>query len=520
MCLALASLLAGSGPTAKELFQKGQKAERDGDIVEAYLLYSQAAGLEPTKLEYWAKSQSLRTRAALQAKPIPRRDKKVEKPTESTAATEPAPPGYAEQITDKDLEEVRRLKPPPDLKPSEDRRDLDLRGNTKALYERVAKMWGLDTVFDGDFEAGAEQRLSLEQVDFRGAIRALDAATGSFIVPLSEKLFLVVKDTQVKRREMEPTVAVTIPILDTVTPQEAQELARAVQQSLDITKLAIDTTRRMVLIRDRISKVRPAQLIFEQLGAGRPQVAIEVQFLEVNRSAFLSYGFLLPTQFPIYWLGSDPSKGAVQSLARFLTGHTVLGLGIANASAFARMSDSQSKILLHSLMRSSDGQPATFHVGDKYPIVTGALLGSNLGIPPSFNFEDLGLVLKVTPRVHGLEEVTLEVEAEFKVLGGEALNGIPIISSRKFQSKVRLKNGEWGLLAGMMNTTEARTITGLPGLSQIPGLGRFLRQNDRDRNSSEVVLLLKPQLLSLPPSEIITRGVWVGSETRMNIPLL
>ncbi len=112
------------------------------------------------------------------------------------------------------------------------------------------------------------------------------------------------------------------------------------------------------------------------------------------------------------------------------------------------------------------------------------------------------------------------MDAEFKVLGGEALNGIPIISSRKFESKVRLKNGEWGLVSGLMNTTEARNISGLPGISNIPGLGRFLRQNDRDQRTTEVVLLIKPQLLSLPPSEIITRGVWVGSETRMNIPLL
>ncbi|HWR54445.1 MAG TPA: hypothetical protein VN428_25280, partial [Bryobacteraceae bacterium] len=405
----MASLLAGSGPSAKELFQRGQKAERSGDIVEAYLLYSQAAGLEPTKLEYWAKSQALRTKAALQAKPAPRPEIKSENPSEISEA---APPGFSEQITADDLAELRRLKPPPDLTPSDERCTLDLRGTAKTLYERIARMWGLDTVFDGDFEAGPEQRIRLEDVGFRGAVRALEAATGSFIIPLSEKLFLVAKDTPAKRRDLEPTVAVSIPILDTVTPQEAQELARAVQQSLDIMKLSVDTTRRMVLIRDRISKVRPAQLIFEQLGAGRPQVAVEVQFLEVNRSAFLSYGFMLPTNFPMYWLGSDASRGVVQSLARFLTGHTILGLGIADAGIFARMNDSQSKILLHSLMRSSDGQPATFHVGDKYPIVTGALLGANFGIPPAFNFEDLGLVLKVTPRVHGLEEVTLEVEAE------------------------------------------------------------------------------------------------------------
>jgi general secretion pathway protein D len=513
------SLAAAAVPGAKDLFKEGQKAERSGDIVRAYLLYSQAAALDPANPDYWARSLALRTRASLKARPRPL--PAVENPSsEPEPEPEPPPAGFSTEISDEDLTELRRLLPPPELKPTGGARNLDLRGDPKALYQQIARMWGLDTVFDGDYPAGGQVRLRLDETDFTGAIRALDEATSSFTFALGEKLMFVAKDTPQKRRDMEPTIAVSIPLLDTVTPQEAQELGRAVQQSLDIVKLSVDGTRRMVLIRDRISKVRPAQIIFEQLAIGRAQVAIEVQFLEIDRSAMMSYGFLLPNQFPIFHLGSDVSRGALQSLARVFMGRTILGIGIADAEIFATMNRSHSKTLLHSMLRGTDGEPVTFHVGDKYPVATGGLLGGSiLGLPPQFNFEDLGLSLKITPQVHGLEEITLEVQAEFKVLAGQSLNGIPVISNRKFDSKVRLKGGEWGIATGVMSTTEARNITGIPGLSQIPALGHLFRHTQTDRTSTEVVLLFKPRVVTLPASEIVTRGVWVGSETRMKIPI-
>ena len=173
-----------------------------------------------------------------------------------------------------------------------------------------------------------------------------------------------------------------------------------------------------------------------------------------------------------------------------------------------------------------DGLPATFHVGNRYPILTSGYFGpssfSGAGAyrpPPSFNFEDLGLILKMTPRIHGTDETSLEVEAEFKVLAGEALNGIPVISSRKLTSKVRLKNNEWATVAGLMTANEARSISGLAGLSQIPGFGALVRQNNKSRDGEEIVILLRPRLLSLPPDESATRSVWVGTETRPMLPL-
>jgi general secretion pathway protein D len=528
VCLAMAAALWAAEPKAAQLYAEAIRAERTGQVVRAYLLYAEAAALDPTEPRYWARSQALRTRAVLKASsfPVPERKPAAGPAPESTAAAPPSSVGSV--ITEDELLEVRRLKPPPALKATPGTKVLDLRGNSRSLFEQAAKAFGLDTVFDGDYRAGRSQHLHLDDVDYRQALRALEAATGSFVFPLGERLVMVVKDTPQKRVENEPTMAVTIDIPETVSVQDVQEVARSTQQAMDILRLAVDANRRQVLIKDRVSRVRPAQELFAQLARSRPQVMIEMKFLEVDRSNSLAYGLLMPTQFPLTYFGSGLSNLSAVSLARFFAGHTTIGLGIANAQLFATMNRSYSKTLIQSDVLALDGTAATFHIGQKYPIMTGSLVTTGTSTTttsngsvyaPSFNFEDLGLALKVTPHVHAMEEVSLDVEAEFKVLAGSSLNGIPIISNRKLQSKVRVRNGEWGVIGGMMSTSEARAITGLPGISSLPGIGAALRKNTRDDSGTEVLVIMRPVLLNVPADQFVSRTLWVGSEMRLEIPL-
>ena len=84
-------------------------------------------------------------------------------------------------------------------------------------------------------------------------------------MPISEKLVLVVKDTEQKRREVENTVAFSVPIPEPFTVQEAQELGRSVQQVMEIQRFAIDSAQRLAIFRDRVSKALPAQMLFREL---------------------------------------------------------------------------------------------------------------------------------------------------------------------------------------------------------------------------------------------------------------
>jgi Flp pilus assembly secretin CpaC len=441
-------------------------------------------------------------------------------PEAPAGAADATPSGFSTSISDEELAELRRLRPPPTLTPTPGKKTLDLRGDAKTVIEQTAREFGLETVFDGDYQPGSPVRLHLDDVDYREALHAVESATGSFVFPLGERLIMAVKDTPQKRAENEPTVAITVEIPEAVTVQEAQELARSVQQTMDIMRVGVDANRRLVLLKDRVSKVRPAEALFEQLARSRAQFIIDLQFLEVDRSNLLTYGLLLPSQLPIYYIGGG-LPGAALSLARFFMGHTTFGLGIANVQIFATMNKSFSKTLLDAQVRSLDGTPATFHVGNKYPIMTGGFVGQQAsnGIVPSFNFEDLGVSLKVTPHANGMDEVSLDVDAEFKVLSGQSLNGVPVISGRKLESKVRVRDNEWAVIGGLMSTTQAKTITGVAGLSTLPVVGPVLRKNDKDDEGTEVLILMKPMLVNPPPDQFVTRTFWVGSEARLEIPL-
>jgi general secretion pathway protein D len=516
--IALAFLSAAWADEASKLYKQGRKAERKGQMAEAYLLYSKAAALAPKKKIYWLRSQAVRTRAAAQSK--------FELPASPDSPEIPPEEGPSEPVTDLDLREARKLLPPTELKASPGQKDFDLQLEPRVLFTQVAQEFGLDVVFDGDYpEHGEKVRFRMQQADYREALQALETVSASFIVPLSEHLFLAVKDTQQKRTDVEPTVTVVIPIPQTVAVQEAQELARNIQQTMEIKRFGIDSARRLVLLSGPISKIRPAQRLFEELSGYRPQVSIELEFVEVSRNDVLSYGLTLPTSFPIVPLTTIlhnlPSLSSSLSYFLFGGGASMFAVGVSGANVAANFNKSTSRVLLRTTIRSVDGMQASFHVGQKYPILTSGYFGpasfSGPGAytpPPSFNFEDLGLVVKVTPKIHGMDDVSLELDTEFKVLTGSAVNGIPIVSSRKLTSSVWLKEGETAVVAGAMNVSEARTITGLAGLAQVPGLGWLTSQHDTTRSGDEVLIIIRPHLLNPPPDEGLTKPVWVGTDSR------
>src|SRR5258708_20679997 len=204
-------------------------------------------------------------------------------------------------------------------------------------------------------------------------------------------------------------------------------------------KLMIDSQRHLILIRDRVTKVRLAQTLFEDLMRPRPQVAIEVEITTTERTASLSFGMPLQTAFPIVSMIQSPTLAA---LARTVTRSSFWSIGITNASLFASVAKSSSSTLLNSEVVAVDGLPSTLHVGDKFPIATNGYFGTTTGTgqvfapPPTLNYEDLGLVLKVTPHVHGVHEVSFNIDPEFKLLDAGQLDEIPILSAPTSQSYI------------------------------------------------------------------------------------
>jgi hypothetical protein len=498
----------------QDLLRRSAKAAQAGDKTRAYLLMAEAAIEDPA---LWTRAQALRPDAPAPKLPPP----------------PPVNHSITGVVTPRDLAEAKKAAEPPRLKAKTGARSFTFKGRVRSLYQQAGDAFGLMVIFDADLPEGGEVRFALDRADYRTTLRALELATNSFCVPLGEKLILVAPDSPQKRNELELTVTQVLPIPQRSTVQEAQELAVAVQQTLEIRRISLDPQKRLILVRDRYSKVRVAERILTDLMNYRPQVVVDIELLTFSNNRAFNYGLGLPTSSTVVNFGRRVAGNIGWSAAPqnvpflgFGGGTTFIGLGVAASEAFATYSRGISQSVLHASLTAVDGQAATMHIGDKYPIVTSQFLGAAprpgenvVAPPPIFNFEDLGLVLKVTPSVHDLKEVSLEVEAEFKTLGGSGFNGIPIISTRKFQSKVRLSTADYAVVAGLVTESEARTLSGIAGLSQIPWVGGLLRRNQVNRDEARALVLLKPRVESLPPSELVRRTWWLGSEAKFFSPL-
>ena len=369
----LAPALAWAVSQAELLFLQGQKAERAGDLGRAYVLYTQAVAADPGNLKYWSRAQALRPMAGLLEVSQAKRGDDL--------SPEKIDSDLFGHISDRDLEEARRPLPPAELKATPGKRDYDLRGDSRSLWEQVAAALHLGILFDPQYQPTPALHFELTDSDYKETLRAVEAATNSFLSPVTDELIFVANDTTQKRTEFERTAAVVVPFPETETVQELQEIATSVRGVLDMQRLMVDNQRKLILMRDRVTKVRLAEKVLQDLLRSRAQVQVEVELITTDLSSSLSYGISPQTAFPLVdfpnkanLLNSIPA--GYSSFLTFGGGASMIGLGITSAQLFATASKSNSHTVLSSELVALDGQAASLHVGDRYPIITNSYLGS------------------------------------------------------------------------------------------------------------------------------------------------
>jgi len=224
------------------------------------------------------------------------------------------------------------------------------------------------------------------------------------------------------------------------------------------------------------------------------------------------------------------SSGLVQSsllsntVGFFGGGLTMTGVTTNMSTNFQlSLSSSDTSVLDTIKLRLGDRQTGSFRSGTRYPIITstyssgittppGSLAGTTInGVSaqsllnqfggqssvtiPQIQFEDLGLTLKATPTVQKSGRVSLQLDLKIEALAGNALNNIPILANRQYISTIAVGDGESALLASSLSRTESAAISGLPGLSELPGFQTATADKTTEVDSSELVLLITPHIV-------------------------
>ncbi len=444
----------------------------------------------------------------------------------------------------------------PPLPPSTPR-PVQLQGPAKQVFERLGQLFGVKLVVD---EQVAQRPIDLrmDQADFITALRVAAQLSNSIWVPQPDGSYVVAPDTKEARDRYDAPIE-RIYDLPGATPEELAEIVRLLREILDMRDIRPDLRSNTITIQDTAVRLAAAERLFVGIQDDPGEIQIEGLVLDVDRDKAQAYGILPPDQVIAVHAGAGglalSSSSTLQeliqnlqfllaagvlpsSLVELITqsllaggglpGFVLVGGGATLYALFLRGALLNLSHLASSTrswrrvdLRAREGKEATLFIGDRVPIVTSVFTSvlpvipgqPNFNAPPTAQYEQLGLKVSVTPRLHSRDEMTLLLKLEDKRVARFTPEGLAVIASRTLEQQVRLKEGEALLLTGLQSQLTENTITGTPGLSALPVIGHLFKRTVPHKQNSELVVLLTPHIVRLPARQrLAMRTLPVGTE--------
>jgi general secretion pathway protein D len=418
------------------------------------------------------------------------------------------------------IERTRDL-PPPGLDLPEDLvlpESLVFRdASSRDVFISLARFAGVSVVFDAAFR---ETPLTIEIRDtsFGDALAAVSTATRTFYRVTAPRTVTIAPDTPAKRREYDDEVIRTF-YLSNADLKETVDLLRIV---VDNRRLSPITATNAIAIKDTPERIVAAGKVIAAIDKARAEVIIDVELLEVDRTRLREFGLQLasPASSPsgIDGVADVNRDGLTLRDLRNLTQADVLLAGVPALYYRLLKSDQNTRTLANPQLRTSEGLPAQARFGERVPIPVTTFApiatgGINQQPITSFNYENIGVNIDITPRTHHNDEVSLSLRVEVSSISGTGFGGLPTFGNRSITTTIRLKDGETNLLAGLIRDDERRVLRGIAGLSDLPLIGRLFAANRTETQQTDIVLVLTPRIVRvLDLSEDDLRPFRVGRD--------
>ena len=567
---------------AKQLYKQGLAAETRLDYVAAYNLYHQAYDLKPGDLTYRASFERVRFLAAAslvhQGELLVNGGQLQEALTDFERALGIDPSSFIAQqeankvrtILLKKQQEEQGITPPPtpaselhkrmeqaagpvELAPISDTPiTLKLSEDSKTVYESIGKLAGINVLFDPDYTS-RRIRVDLNAVTLQQALEITALESKTFWRPVTPNTIFVAADTPAKRKELEQSVIRTFYLTNLSQPNELQDLVNILRTLLDTQRLQQFPAQQAIVVRGTPDQIAMAEKLIEDLDKSRPEVVVEVVIMQVQRNKMQNLGIQPPSSASAALIdnsstttsASGTNVGTGNGTVSTTTGSTAgtinlnslahlnatnFQITVGAATAYFLYNDSTSKILQQPQIRALDGQKASLKLGQRVPVATGSFqpgiggVGINPLVNTQFNYIDVGVNVDITPRVHGLDQVTLKVTMDISAVDSyQNIGGIqqPVIGQRKIEQEIRLKEGEANIMGGILEETDTKNLQGIPGLAQIPFFRYLFSNEQKQHEDNELVFMLVPHIVraqELSPNNTKTVDVGTANVIQLRRP--
>jgi general secretion pathway protein D len=548
ICLLLSlALIPAIAESAKSLYNKGRDAEARQNYEQAYDFYKQAYDKEPRDISYRADYERLRFLAGAshvhRGQLLREAGRLEEALAEFQKAAEIDPSSaIAKQeieITNKMMQEAKSPAPQASApKPGIlERRLQDASGpvelgalpsvpitlkfsteDTKVIYETIGKLAGINVLFDPDYTS-RRIKIELNSVSLLDALQVVALESRTFWRPVTSNTIFVAADNPAKRKEIEQSVIKTFYLSNLSQPTELQDVVNAMRQILEIQRIQPLPSEGAIVVRGTPDQIALAEKLVNDLDKAKPEVVVDVAVLQINKDKNRTLGVSPPTSMTVQLqpnvnTSSTSSTGTTSTTGTSSNGINLNSLANLNATDFqvtvsqanisALLSDTSTRLIQNPQIRAIDGQKASLKIGDRVPVATGSFqpgiggVGINPLVNTQFNYLDVGVNIDVTPYIHNDGDVTLKIAMDISSVTGQAnIGGIsqPIIGQRKIEHEVRLHEGEANLMGGMLENLDSKSLSGIPGLAQIPLLKYLFGQTQTEHRQTETVFVLIPHIV-------------------------
>jgi general secretion pathway protein D len=371
-------------------------------------------------------------------------------------------------------------------------------GDSQNAINAIARMAGVNVFFDPAFRPASPFSFETRNQTFEQAMRAIAASTQTFFRVTAPDSIVFIPDTVTKRREYEEE-AVQSFYLSNADPTETMDVLRIV---IDARQISRSTANNVITLRDTPERLAAAGKLIAILDKARPEVIVDTELLEVSRTRLIEYGlqFASPGSPGIAGV-ADVNKPTMNLAAlRNLSESDVLLSAIPALYYRLLKTDANSRVLANPHIFATDGIAAQARFGDRVPvpvttfspIATGGVAQQPI---TSFNYENIGVNIDITPRIHVDNSVSLAIKVSVTSISGTGFGGLPTFGNREIATQIRLKDGETNMLAGLIRDDDRKLVEGIPGVSDLPLIGRLFAHNKDTREQTDVILMLTPHIV-------------------------
>jgi len=460
-------------------FSRGRRLSAQGRYEEALIEFQIANELNPASAD--VEDELRRARASLRAK---------------------LAVASGGQTALESLIERARSQPPPGLDLPDDVTmpaaiTTGPRTTSRELYQMLAKFANVNIIFDPSFQSAPAQ------VDFRGnslrdALDAVSTSTRNFWRVTAPRTITIIPDTAAKRREYQEDVVRTF-FLSNADLKETTDLLRVV---VDARQVYATTATNSITIRDTPERIEAVGRLLNAIDKARPEVVIDVELLEVDRERFKEYGLQIASGAEAGISGglAIDEEGLTLRGLRSLSQSDVIVFGLPALYYRLLKTDTNTRTLASPHIRMSDGIATQARFGERVPVPVTTFVpiaqgGVNQQAITSVVYENIGVNIDILPRLHHDDQVTLNLKVEVSNVAGAGYQGLPTFGSRVVSTTIRLRDGETNILAGMIRDDERSVLHGVPGLSDLPIVGRLFGRNQRQTKETDIVITMTPHIV-------------------------